>query len=614
MEDTGLSPNTLYKYKMTAQKGGASKESNEGEAYTLANPAAEPGIENISISNGTFVVKWSHNDNPDYTQYEIKIKGPGIERTETVTGTSYTVSGITASKPYTAEITAINKAGVRAQTVSVKKPDVAVEVSITPDPAYPGDYVNLSAVVTSAEIPNICKGVKVEFDYPIIDSGSGNVESVNLRDDDGNGVWTARVKIFIRVAESENITYYTRDYYEATFYIDASPYYTEKIVERVDLGVIADADVQANVVRMEYIREFLLGHGITKTVEEITEEHLESLTEDELMEILTAPRSKSAMRNDEIMVLVAKVSDKKGKIGYGRCDCKVRNEEYKGMKLIKDGEDGISGYFAKIKTNPGGEEEGYYHAYFRGFLENDLFGNPTKVENVYAQYKLYKPIVFEEEIEPAVNGQILPDITPITVHSGYGMELTAELYIQGPEGMWETADIEEYNIEYYIVENDAVAGMNEANPNLSAINASRDCMKLIKRLREDYENEKDKFESYPAYAMKLPVILDESPVAGEYEFGLAEDQEYSPYKLPRVYPVPETPDGNYAIIITAKAKVKFNFWVEGELRTEEAEIEAVRLIRNAITISTSMYDDDETRIMERQAGGQCHIFLYFMMY
>ncbi|MDH4055278.1 MAG: fibronectin type III domain-containing protein, partial [Gammaproteobacteria bacterium] len=117
--DTGLAPNTGYAYTVAASDaaGNVSAESAPVAVNTLASadtdPPTVPGnLAGTALSSSRISLTWSPSvDNVAVAGYEIRRDGTLVT---TVTGTSYTDTGLSPNTNYTYDVQAIDDAGNRS--------------------------------------------------------------------------------------------------------------------------------------------------------------------------------------------------------------------------------------------------------------------------------------------------------------------------------------------------------------------------------------------------------------------------------------------------------------------------------------------------------------------
>ncbi|OIO18931.1 MAG: hypothetical protein CO029_01770 [Candidatus Magasanikbacteria bacterium CG_4_9_14_0_2_um_filter_41_10] len=103
---TGLTPNTMYEFRLTAQISGSdSTYDSIGSVYTLAQP---PGTVTVTAnSTQSLTVSWGANSNPDTTEYYVANTTNGGSSTW-ATSTSRTFTGLSAGTTYNVGVVARN--------------------------------------------------------------------------------------------------------------------------------------------------------------------------------------------------------------------------------------------------------------------------------------------------------------------------------------------------------------------------------------------------------------------------------------------------------------------------------------------------------------------------
>lgn len=115
---TGLSSSTTYSFQVSAvNQYGESPLSSSVSATTTASgtlPAAPTGLTVGTVTSSSVVLSWSAVTGA--TMYAVY---RGATQVATTTSTSYTATGLTASTPYTFQVSAINAVGEGAKSSSV---------------------------------------------------------------------------------------------------------------------------------------------------------------------------------------------------------------------------------------------------------------------------------------------------------------------------------------------------------------------------------------------------------------------------------------------------------------------------------------------------------------
>lgn len=113
--ETNLTPNTTYVYKVKATNpsGSESPYSSTVSKTTLAKQPTSNGYDNVSTTK--IRLKWKHNGNPTNTDYYYVVQRASDnvwEKSGWTTGTSKTVTGLSANRQYKLWVKAKNKDGV----------------------------------------------------------------------------------------------------------------------------------------------------------------------------------------------------------------------------------------------------------------------------------------------------------------------------------------------------------------------------------------------------------------------------------------------------------------------------------------------------------------------
>jgi hypothetical protein len=135
---TGLTPNTAYTYRVAAiSGGGAGALGNQISAQTQRFPAPS-GVSGTSTTTSTATLSWGSV--PDAARYNIWRNGVNIG---SVTGTTFTDTGLTSGTTYGYQIQPVTAGGVTGDKSATV--NVAVKVPATP-------VISLSSSTTSAEV------------------------------------------------------------------------------------------------------------------------------------------------------------------------------------------------------------------------------------------------------------------------------------------------------------------------------------------------------------------------------------------------------------------------------------------------------------------------------
>lgn len=143
--DTGLAPETVYRYRVKARNaGGESAYSNEAAGTTLpAPPAAPSGLAAAAEGPGAVRLTWTDNA-VNETAFEIERRVDGADFALLVSvgadTTSYLDTGLFPATTYTYRVRAVNAGGASSYTNSV-----SATTLVTPPPAPTG----LTAIILS---------------------------------------------------------------------------------------------------------------------------------------------------------------------------------------------------------------------------------------------------------------------------------------------------------------------------------------------------------------------------------------------------------------------------------------------------------------------------------
>jgi chitodextrinase len=137
---TGLTPSTSYTFTVKAKDGSGNIASGVSVTIsTIADTVAPNNVTNLTTSNvssTTLTLTWSASSSTDTTGYEVYNDSTLLT---TVTGTTYNVSGLTASTNYTFTVKAKDGANNVASGVSV-----SVTTSAVADTTAPNNVTNLT--------------------------------------------------------------------------------------------------------------------------------------------------------------------------------------------------------------------------------------------------------------------------------------------------------------------------------------------------------------------------------------------------------------------------------------------------------------------------------------
>lgn len=164
---TGLSASTPYSYMVRANNSAGSSAYSSCEETTtpscISIPTTPAGLTATATSCSTIVLSWSAS--PGASNYDISSCGGSL--ITTVSGTTYTITGLSASTPYSYMVRASNSVG--------SSPYSSCQGTTTP--SCGSLLPDLSIVSPSANITNLVPNASTQITYTIQNGGSGSASS-----------------------------------------------------------------------------------------------------------------------------------------------------------------------------------------------------------------------------------------------------------------------------------------------------------------------------------------------------------------------------------------------------------------------------------------------------
>jgi len=147
--DSGLAANTTYTYRVIATSSAGSSAPSATASATTKNkaPAAPTGLTATAISSSQINLAWSTSDTLATSYFvERSLNGNSFTKIATVTATSFSDTGLTASTTYTYRVTASNAIG---------NSPASSKVSATTKVKTPAAPINLAATVIGSTQINL---------------------------------------------------------------------------------------------------------------------------------------------------------------------------------------------------------------------------------------------------------------------------------------------------------------------------------------------------------------------------------------------------------------------------------------------------------------------------
>jgi hypothetical protein len=192
--ETGLTPNTLYQYKVRAKNTSNvyTDYSPIGSIYTLAK---QPTAGNVDASiNGQVTMSWGANGNPSGTKYHYEVRRSSdntVVKSGETTATSVTVTGLPTDTYYKLYVRAINGDGVETEDTYLGQ---VYQDTISPS-------------VTISTNTNAWTNGNVTIQINATDEGSG-IQAIELPN--GNRVSSANTATYV-VSENGSYTFKVTD-------------------------------------------------------------------------------------------------------------------------------------------------------------------------------------------------------------------------------------------------------------------------------------------------------------------------------------------------------------------------------------------------------------------
>jgi hypothetical protein len=174
---TGLTPGTAYSFGIRSVCGEGHSNWNVMTATTLEHPCDVPV--NLAATNATIdgaTLTWSTVD-PTQTDFEVRVTGNNYDETFTVTGTSYTVTGLNANGEYNAYVRAMCGVGNYSEW-SAPVPFTTV-ACVRPSQPTAGSITANGATITWPATSNSNGNYILEYGIAGFNYGSGTSVTVN---------------------------------------------------------------------------------------------------------------------------------------------------------------------------------------------------------------------------------------------------------------------------------------------------------------------------------------------------------------------------------------------------------------------------------------------------
>ena len=378
------------------------------------------------------------------------------------------------------------------------------------------------------------------------------------------------------------------------------------------LHINSSISMEANIIRLEWLRSILYTKNINKDISEIVAEDLRTLSFEELDNAVKGGATLVSIPANERMILLTKVTasgDQQLNSQYEYALDLLDGSSYKQLNGLKL-QNGNDTYFAKTVVNDVNKYKTNHTAYIKASFSN----GKTITRGV--PYLLASPVEKETPFTITIDTQYENTSDPTSTNfdgdipefkAGYGVDvslpLTVNFETDDDNVICDKVEIAESDVKCYILSTEEIQNVDVSFENIDNVIEREECIKMILSEKIDEHSGAKKIGDFvltDAYEKILElkggnVAYGQRP---QFEFSLKRCDEYK-YggNNDLIYTDPATPDGSYSIVYKIKTALKIHYIEGGQQKETEKNIETTKVVPNAIRVHGSMYDADFTQII-----------------